>query len=287
MGGSSSKEDEDLYVFDRKYIAWDQSGNLRYGLEHPIERKLQLKEILEMDFVDEEEGKKWYVMSSAWIASWLAYVQFARNIAPCPGPCRNDHLLQWDYGEQKYVGRFGLFMARFDRAGDYRRVSFEVWSKFLEYYPGSGPAITMEYRADHKRESGEFDPAFWVVLDPPAAPVDRDNKKKKKKFGMISLGVKGKQAKAEAKQKEEEDEEKEDEEKEDGEAEAKGVSSLLGRPATKVNYGKGHGQGSIAGSSVSGDKEGKLRYSVDSVGQHDDLAKRRESFFEDVYFKDG
>eukprot|EP01039_Chlorochromonas_danica_P006160 gene6160-6787_t len=300
MGSSSSKQEEDdeAFIYDRRYISWDEKGNLHYGLEHPIERKRQLKEVLEIDFVDEEEGKTWYIMSSSWIASWLAYVHFARDIAPCPGPCRNDHLLQFDYVQGKYVGRFGLFMARNDRPGDYRRVSPEVWRKFQELYPGSGPTITMEYRKENKRETGEFDPAFWNVLDPPPPPKDQGNKKKKKKFLKISLGVKSKQKKAREEEEEKKKNSEQDVEEEKGEGEESkgdgeqkadalpvnsGISSLLkpvepktGPLLISTSMGRGEDEGSV-----------KPRFSsYDTSSPPEDLAKRRESFFEKVYLKE-
>eukprot|EP01031_Cornospumella_fuschlensis_P026039 gene26039-31441_t len=133
MGASSSKEevDESGFINDPRYVTWDQHGNLIYGMAHPVSRKQQLKEILELDFIDEEEGKQWYVVSSAWVASWLAYVHFAKTVAPCPGPCDNN-----------------------------------------------GPSIYMYYKKEHKRETGEFDPALWVIEDPPLPP-DVTAKKKK------------------------------------------------------------------------------------------------------------
>eukprot|EP01031_Cornospumella_fuschlensis_P031136 gene31136-37632_t len=161
MGASSSKEevDESGFINDPRYITWDQHGNLIYGMAHPVSRKQQLKEILELDFIDEEEGKQWYVVSSAWVASWLAYVHFAKTVAPCPGPCDNN----FDYTEEKWRGRFGLVMAKGEKTGDYRRVSKDVWRKFQK---------------EHKRETGEFDPALWVIEDPPLPP-DVTAKKKK------------------------------------------------------------------------------------------------------------
>lgn len=32
----------------------------------------------------------WHVVSSAWVASWLAHVRLAKGKSPAPGPCRND-----------------------------------------------------------------------------------------------------------------------------------------------------------------------------------------------------
>lgn len=100
-----------------------------------------------------KDGKEWYIMDSAWIATWLAYVHFDKDVAPAPGPCkseqlildhdnlngiywslpgRNNRLIAFDYQLQRYTGRFGLLMAVAERGGDYRRVSQAVWEKFCE-----------------------------------------------------------------------------------------------------------------------------------------------------------
>lgn len=125
-------------------------------------------------------------MDSAWIASWLAYVQFDRKAAPAPGPCNNRRLITYDYSEKRYVGRSGLIMARKDFGGDYRRVSKEVWELFCEYYPGSGPTITMVFELAEKNEKGFYDTSKWTILDPPPAPEDATIKKKKK---LINIQV--------------------------------------------------------------------------------------------------
>lgn len=125
----------------------------------------------------------WYIVDSAWIASWLAYVHFDTAIAPAPGPCRNDRLLAWSDDESKYIGRFGLFMAVKNRAGDYRRVSKPTWDKFCSFYPGSGPSITMELSKETMNETGIYDTSKWNVVDPPPPP-EKTHKKKKKRFGF-------------------------------------------------------------------------------------------------------
>lgn len=114
-------------------------------------------------------------MDSAWIESWLAYVNVNKGIAPCPGRCNNNRLVVYDYQLQKYVKRQKLIMAVKDRAGDYRRVSEEVWHKFKEYYPDSGPAIAMTFTEnDSSPEACE-----WTVVDFIDPPPDLDKKKKK------------------------------------------------------------------------------------------------------------
>jgi hypothetical protein len=114
-------------------------------------------------------------MDSAWIESWLAYVNVNKGIAPCPGRCNNNRLIIYDYQQQKYVKRPKLIMAVKDRAGDYRRVSEEVWYKFKEYYPDSGPAISMTFTENDKSPEA----CEWTVIDHIDPPRDLDKKKKK------------------------------------------------------------------------------------------------------------
>lgn len=182
-----AKQDAENFVNDTRFISWDDKGNLRYGLVHPVKRLQQKLEILQMDFVDDEDGKLWYIMDSAWIASWLAYVHFDMQVAPAPGPCYNHRLITYDYADKRYTFRFAMQMAIQDRGGDYRRVSPEVWAKFKEFYPQSGPAITMVFNAKEKRNDGFYDPAMFTIVDlvePPADANDEEkaNKKKKRKL---------------------------------------------------------------------------------------------------------
>ncbi len=109
-------------------------------------------------------------------------MHFDTQNAPAPGPCRNDRLLVWDCIESKYVGRFGLFMAVKDRAGDYRRVSKATWDEFRSFYPGSGPTISIKFNTSEVNESGLYDTSLWNILDPPPPPQNKDKKKKKKLF---------------------------------------------------------------------------------------------------------
>ena len=154
-------------------------------------------------------------MYSAWVAAWLAYTHGNPNIAPAPGPCRNDRLITWDYHEKQYKGRFGLYMAVKERAGDYRRVSMEVWNKFRELYPGSGPTILMKYKAPEGSDTGLYDSSEWRILDPPPPPEDHETKKKKKKF-FNKLRKNPRENPDGAESKGEDGEQKESEEAKDG-----------------------------------------------------------------------
>jgi hypothetical protein len=128
-------------------------------------------------------------MDSPWIASWLAYVHYDRKGSPAPGPCNNMRLVMYDYGEKRYSGRTGLIMARKDFGGDYRRVSKEVWELFKEYYPDSGPAITMVFNVSEKNEKGFYDTAQWKIIDAIPAPPDTTTRKKKKL--QLAIPIKG------------------------------------------------------------------------------------------------
>ena len=135
--------------------------------------------------MDDETGKEWYVMDSAWIEAWLAYTHGDKTMAPAPGPCRNHRLITFDYAEGKWKGRFGLWMARKEQGGDFRRVSKEVWEQFVSYYPGSGPAISMTFDAGKMDASGVYDTSTWTIVNPPPSP--KEKKKKKIQLKRLSL----------------------------------------------------------------------------------------------------
>jgi len=198
MGIFGSKEDED-FVNDPAKIFWDDSGNLVYGKAHWMKQDKQIREIMQLDRTDDkDEEKLWYIMDSAWVSSWLAYVHFDKENAPAPGPCRNDRLLTWDYLQGKYVARFGLYMAVNDRAGDYRRVTKETWDKYCQLYPGSGPTITMMFNAKKMDETGMgvYDCSTWNIENPPPPPENKEKKVKKKLLDTFS-GKKKKEEEAE------------------------------------------------------------------------------------------
>ena len=59
MGNKLSEEekheiDREKFTNNPRYIAWDEHGNLRYGMLHPVTREDQLREILTLDYVDNE-----------------------------------------------------------------------------------------------------------------------------------------------------------------------------------------------------------------------------------------
>jgi hypothetical protein len=72
-------------------------------------------------------------------------------------------------------------MSSKNNAGDFRRISRETWQKFREFYPGSGPSITMEYTASMSNGEEPYIGKHFVILDPPPAPKVTISKSKKKK----------------------------------------------------------------------------------------------------------
>lgn len=236
--------------------------------------------IMQLDHVDEEEGGEWYIMDSAWVESFLNFAYIDKDVAPAPGPCKNHRLIEWDYSAGKYVGKFGLVMAVKERAGDYRRVNKAVWDQFCSFYPGSGPAITMQFSATDMNESGFYDVSKWVVLNPPPAPED-NAKKKKKKMGF-GFGKKKEESMADSTTASKESKVSEDLAADD--KKSSNISSLLGaiKNEPKMNYQKVPDPDSTGATAE--DKESLLYESADDernsksdLVDGQDSAARRES----------
>jgi hypothetical protein len=119
------------------------------------------------------------VVESAWLASWLSFVHADKGHAPCPGPCRNDRLIRWNTDENKYVGRRGLIMSSSGDAGDFRRVTRETWLKYQEFYPESGPTITIQYTEEELLAEPQVC-TFLEIVDPPPPPAHPAKSKKRK-----------------------------------------------------------------------------------------------------------
>jgi hypothetical protein len=107
--------------------------------------------------------------------------------SPCPGPCRNNRLIEWDPVESKFVGRRGLVMSSKNCAGDFRRASKETWLKFKEFYPESGPTITMVYNSTMASVEETYIGRHFVILDPPPAPQIKISESRKKKAQIAAL----------------------------------------------------------------------------------------------------
>lgn len=138
-------------------------------------------------------------MDTAWLAAWLAYVHLDKFNAPAPGPCRNNRLIEWDALENKWIGRHGLMMSTKNSAGDFRRVSRETWQKFKEFYPNSGPSITMEFKAIMNNGEETYIGKHFNILDPPPPVVAAVSKSKKKKAQAAAAAAAAAEAAAAAK----------------------------------------------------------------------------------------
>jgi len=182
----SEKEEEDG-VIPCPLIGYDEFGNLSVLIH--AERRDQddeMMRIMNLDKIEGEDEKPWFIMDTVWVQSWLCYVYLEMDTAPCPGPCRNDRLLEKnkETGELLPKARPGMIMAVKERAGDYRRVTEEVWREFQKLYPGSGPEISTFFVIDeevddpHKKD-GLYDTSSWtVVLDAPKAEVRVEENKR-------------------------------------------------------------------------------------------------------------
>jgi len=173
MGSGESKEkDEEESVLPCHLIGYDEHGNLSLLVGgEKRDRDDEMVRIMNFDKIEGEDEKPWSIMDSVWVQSWLCYVHLERNIAPMPGPCRNDRLIMLNQETNEWVARSGLIMAVKDRAGDYRRVTEEVWREFQKLYPGSGPEISTFFVVDEETEDphkldGYYDTSSWkIVLD--------------------------------------------------------------------------------------------------------------------------
>jgi len=83
-------------------------------------------------------------------------------------------------------------------AGDFRRISRETWQKFKEFYPESGPSITLEFYATMVSAEETNIGQHFVVLDPPPAPVVAVSKTLKKKAIKAAKAEEADRAAAEA-----------------------------------------------------------------------------------------
>jgi len=89
-------------------------------------------------------------------------------------------------------------MAHKNCAGDFRRISRETWQKFKEFYPESGPSITMEFFAIMNNGEETNIGRHFTVLDPPPAPVVTISKTHKKKALALAAKEEEERSKAEA-----------------------------------------------------------------------------------------
>ena len=71
-------------------------------------------------------------------------------------------------------------MARKNKTGDYRRITKEAWQVYCELYPGSGPAISVDFVEDPSHiGDGKYDTSGWVI-DQKEFPKENANTPKKR-----------------------------------------------------------------------------------------------------------
>lgn len=182
MGKQQSKdkknEEEDSKEYDKKMIYIDEYGNFVYGDKQfdPDEEAIR---VMNTDDPIEEDGKEWYIINTSWMNAWLMYCHLNKNVNPNPGPCRNECLLESNQASTGWVSKSDLVMARKDKEGDYRRISKATWEVFCELYPGSGPAIRVNfYENEEHKYDGLYDTSDWIIDQtnykaPPAQPVKK------------------------------------------------------------------------------------------------------------------
>ena len=103
-----AKDKEDKEIKRKQYLE-----QLREEYREKVNNAIKKGEDYPSPFIepkqlDDIEETLWYVMSSAWIESWLEYVDVQRGLdpklvriveAPYPGPCDNSVLLEWSLDE--------------------------------------------------------------------------------------------------------------------------------------------------------------------------------------------
>lgn len=91
----------------------------------------QLKFIKENDKVPMKAGDECYVVSTAWLSEWFAYVSGDGDVT-FVGPIRNDHLVSLTNKEKMKM--------KVKLKEDFRTVNKKIWEYYFECY-GGGPVI--------------------------------------------------------------------------------------------------------------------------------------------------
>lgn len=248
--GGDDDDDDDTdqqssKVLDKRHAFWDDHGNLRNSdikskllqtkqekVRIPIEvqmknimalrddtdadkeemEKARIEKLKEDDELADDHGAEettWYIMESAWCRSWMAHVYSDTLTAPDPGPCNNRMLLAYDLETMAWTSRQSLKMDGQSK-GHYRRVTEDVWTKFKEMYPGSGPTIKTMFLLTRKDNvsinNGYYSTEDWEVVDPPDVP-EEVKKKLKEKEKLLKNKKKKKKKKSKGGPKETDDEE--------------------------------------------------------------------------------
>lgn len=143
--------EKELKTRDTRNIYWGPDGNLWTG-RSIVNRDEELLDILENDTFDESDPTAlWVIMPSRWLRRWLLFCKF--KVAEEPGTITMMSLLVKDPNEPTgYRPKKTLKPPNYtqnedpkadDHPGHYRRVTLEVWLKFLDLYGSDGPALAV------------------------------------------------------------------------------------------------------------------------------------------------
>jgi hypothetical protein len=142
---------EELKTRDTRNIYWGTDGNIWTG-RSIINRDEELLDLIEKDTYDESDKTSlWVIMPSRWLRRWLLFCKFKQGEEP--GKITMMSLLVKDSAESTgYRAKNTLKPPNYtqiedptadDHPGHYRRVTLEVWLKFLEIYGSDGPALAV------------------------------------------------------------------------------------------------------------------------------------------------
>eukprot|EP00968_Pinguiococcus_pyrenoidosus_P000332 scaffold23_cov268-Pinguiococcus_pyrenoidosus.AAC.2 len=136
------REVEAQRVFRADSLATDRVGGEELNADGslpPLGAAEGEEEKKDAEAAGKAEEVVWYIIPSAWLESWVAFIREDR-VRPCR--IRNEVLLE-ETDDGAWVQKNGLTAASKLRKGDYRRISEAVWKEFVDLYPGSGPEITV------------------------------------------------------------------------------------------------------------------------------------------------
>mmetsp|Transcript_19104 Transcript_19104/g.72215 ORF Transcript_19104/g.72215 Transcript_19104/m.72215 type:complete len:224 (-) Transcript_19104:1360-2031(-) len=160
------REVEAQRVFRADSLATDRVGGEELNADGslpPLGAAEGEEEKKDAEAAGKAEEVVWYIIPSAWLESWVAFIREDR-VRPCR--IRNEVLLE-ETDDGAWVQKNGLTAASKLRKGDYRRISEAVWKEFVDLYPGSGPEITVVGKD-----------AEWAIAG--NVDVDGDGKSEKK-----------------------------------------------------------------------------------------------------------
>ncbi len=101
-------------------------------------QKYEMYQIIETDttsFSKSDRSNEYYIISTAWLSSWVEYVQFKTDLRP--GLIRNEFLMK-DNDPLGCIVKGDLKLKV-----DYRLINFSTWAKLSTWYGISGPSISV------------------------------------------------------------------------------------------------------------------------------------------------